>query len=93
MLREVKVAPVQETALPPVKLELQSTTTTVEVASDVQAVQLSNAEISSTITSHPGAEPAGAGTPGEHAVPDPGGRDRPAATPRPLTDCARRSRT
>jgi hypothetical protein len=51
MVHEVKISPVQETALPPVKLELQSTTTTVEVASDVQAVQLSNAEVSSTVTS------------------------------------------
>ena len=51
VVREVKVAPVQETSLPAIKLELQANTTTVEVASDVQAVQLSNAEVSSTITS------------------------------------------
>src|SRR5436305_1172101 len=51
VVREVRVAPVQETSLPAIKLELQSTTTTVEVASDVQAVQLSNAEVSATITS------------------------------------------
>ena len=50
VVREVKVAPVQETSLPAIKLELQSTTTTLEVASDVQAVQLANAEVSSTIT-------------------------------------------
>src|SRR5581483_1203318 len=50
MVREVKVAPVQETSLGSVKMELQATATTVEVASDVQAVQLSNAEISATIT-------------------------------------------
>jgi hypothetical protein len=51
MLRAVKVAPLQETALPPVKLEVQSATVSVEVAADVQSVQLANAEVSSTITS------------------------------------------
>src|SRR3954469_18459973 len=47
LVREVKVAPVQETSLPAIQLEVQSNTTTVEVASDVQSVQLSNAEVSS----------------------------------------------
>src|SRR4051812_1781896 len=51
MLREVKVSPVQETSLPTIKLEVQSTATTVEVASDAQVVQLSNSEIASTVTS------------------------------------------
>ena len=50
ILRAVKVAPVQETGLPAIKLELQSATVSVDVAADVQAVQLGNAEISSTIT-------------------------------------------
>jgi hypothetical protein len=49
-VRDVRIAPVQETALPTVRLELQATATTVEVASGVQAVQLANAEISSTVT-------------------------------------------
>jgi Carboxypeptidase regulatory-like domain len=50
MLRQVKVAPIQETALPAIKLELQSAVTSVEVSADVQSVQLANAEVSSTIT-------------------------------------------
>ena len=51
VLREVTVSPVQETTLPVVRLEVQTTTTTVEVTSEVQAVHLSNAEIATTITS------------------------------------------
>jgi hypothetical protein len=43
--RDVTVSPVQETVLPSVRLELQATSTAIEVASDVQAVHLSNAEI------------------------------------------------
>jgi hypothetical protein len=50
MLRQVKVAPIQETALPAIKLEVQSAVTSVEVSADVQSVQLANAEVSSTIT-------------------------------------------
>ncbi len=51
VVRQVKVAPIQETGLQPIKLEVQSATTSVEVAADVQSVQLTNAEVSSTITS------------------------------------------
>jgi hypothetical protein len=51
MVRQVKVAPIQETGLPAIKLEVQSATTSVEVSADVQSVQLANAEVSSTITS------------------------------------------
>jgi hypothetical protein len=51
MVRLVKVAPQQETGLAPIKLEVQSAATSVEVSADVQSVQLSNAEVSSTITS------------------------------------------
>jgi hypothetical protein len=51
MLRAVKVSPVQETSLAAIKLEVQAATTTVEVTSDVQTVQLSNAEVASTVTS------------------------------------------
>jgi hypothetical protein len=50
MMRLVKVSPIQETGLPPIKLEVQSATVSVEVTADANAVQLSNAEISSTIT-------------------------------------------
>jgi hypothetical protein len=50
MMRLVKVSPIQETGLPPIKLEVQSATASVEVTADANAVQLSNAEISSTIT-------------------------------------------
>ena len=35
MLRQVKVAPIQETGLAPIKLEVQSATTSVEVTADV----------------------------------------------------------
>jgi hypothetical protein len=50
MVRQVKVAPQQETGLSPIKLEVQSSTTSVEVAADVSSVQLSNSEVASTIT-------------------------------------------
>ncbi len=50
-VREVKVAPVQETGLPPIKMEVQSSTQSVEVAADVSAVQLSNSENTATVTS------------------------------------------
>lgn len=51
LVKDVKVSPVQETSLPAVRLEVQSTATTVEVESAPETVQLANAEISSTITS------------------------------------------
>jgi hypothetical protein len=50
MLRGVKIAPLQDVGLPAIKLELQSASISVEVAADVQSVQLNNAEVSSTIT-------------------------------------------
>ncbi|HWQ54018.1 MAG TPA: TonB-dependent receptor [Bryobacteraceae bacterium] len=50
VMRDISVAPVQETGLAPIKLEIQSATQVVEVAADVQSVQLSNAEVSSTVT-------------------------------------------
>ncbi len=49
MVRLVKVAPLQETGLAPIKLEVQSSATSVEVMADVQSVQLSNSEVVSTI--------------------------------------------
>src|SRR6266536_3604258 len=45
MMRQVKVAPIQETGLPPIRLEVQSSVVTVEVTADSNTVQLSNAEI------------------------------------------------
>src|SRR5215813_4516320 len=45
VVHEVKVSPVQETALPAVKLEIQSAAVSVEVTGDAQTVQLSNSEI------------------------------------------------
>ncbi len=50
-MRQVKVAPVQETGLPPIKMEVQSSTQSVEVAADVSTVQLSNSENTATVTS------------------------------------------
>jgi hypothetical protein len=50
MLREVRVAPIQETGLPPIKMDVRAAKTVVEVAAEAQTVQLSNTEISSTIT-------------------------------------------
>jgi len=50
LLRAVKVDPVQETGLPPVKLEVAATIQTLDVSGDIQTVQLANAEISTTIT-------------------------------------------
>src|SRR5579871_2769583 len=50
ILRDVKVDPVQETGLPPVKLEVQSTTQTIEVGTEVSSVQYTNAEVSTTLT-------------------------------------------
>lgn len=51
LLRDVKVAPIQETGLPAIKLDVQSATQSVEVSASLQAVQLTNSEVSSTITS------------------------------------------
>jgi hypothetical protein len=51
VLRDVKVDPVQETGLPPIKLEVASAVQTIDVTTDAQTVQLSNAEVQSTITS------------------------------------------
>jgi hypothetical protein len=51
MLRQVKVTPVQETAVPQVKLEVKSTTAVVEVTSNAQVVQLTSGEVSNTVTS------------------------------------------
>jgi hypothetical protein len=50
MLRDVRVEPVQETGLGAIKLELASSKQTVDVMTEVQSVQLSNSEISATIT-------------------------------------------
>src|SRR5436190_23066167 len=50
MLRAVKAAPVQETSLGALKLQVQSASTTVDVTSDVESVQLTNAENAATIT-------------------------------------------
>ncbi len=50
MVRQVKVQPLQETGLPPLKMEVESSTQTVEVAADVTSVQLSNSENTSTVT-------------------------------------------
>ena len=49
-IRQVQVSPLQELQLPPVKLEVQATTTSVEVTADLQTVQSSNAEVATTIT-------------------------------------------
>ena len=49
-VRAVRIDPLQERGLGAIKLEVQSATTSVEVAADVQTVQLNNAENSTTIT-------------------------------------------
>ena len=51
VVRQIKVAPIQETGLPPIRMEVQTATQSVEVAADVVSVQLSNSENSSTVTS------------------------------------------
>jgi hypothetical protein len=50
MLRKVTVEPLQETGLGVIKLEVATTRQTVDVTTEVQTVQLSNVEVSSTIT-------------------------------------------
>jgi hypothetical protein len=50
MIGDVKVDPVQENSLGSIKLEVQSASQVVEVTTEVQNVQLANAEVSSTIT-------------------------------------------
>ena len=50
IVRGVKVDPLQETGLGAVKVEVEAAAVTVDVAADVQAVQLTNAEIATTIT-------------------------------------------
>ena len=51
LIGDVKVDPVQETSLGSIKMEVQSASQVVEVTTEVQNVQLANAEVSSTITS------------------------------------------
>ncbi len=48
--RQLNVEPVHETPIPTIKMEVQSTQQTVEVASETQLVQTNNAEISTTVT-------------------------------------------
>jgi len=48
--RQLNVEPVHETPIPTIKMEVQSTQQTVEVASEAQSVQTNNAEISTTVT-------------------------------------------
>ncbi|MBZ5576618.1 MAG: TonB-dependent receptor [Acidobacteriia bacterium] len=49
-VRLVKVSPLQQVELPAIQLELQTAAQTVEVTSNVQSVQSTNAEVASTIT-------------------------------------------
>jgi hypothetical protein len=49
-LRGIVVDPARETSIPQIKLELPTVAQSVEVTADAEAVQLSNAEISETIT-------------------------------------------
>ena len=51
LITNVKIDPIQEKGLGTVKLELQATSQTVDVISEVQGVQLATAEVSTTITS------------------------------------------
>ena len=46
----MKIDPARETSLPAIKLELAAVTQSVDVTADVQTVQTSNAEISTTVT-------------------------------------------
>jgi Carboxypeptidase regulatory-like domain len=49
-IRNVKVAPIQETGLGAIRLDVQTAVASVDVSADVQSVQLANAEVASTIT-------------------------------------------
>ena len=49
-LRQVKVEPARETALPPIQLKVETVAEAVEVAAAPQGVQTTNAEISTTVT-------------------------------------------
>lgn len=49
-LHNISVDPARETSIPPIKLQLASVSQTVEVKSDVQGVQTTNAEISQTVS-------------------------------------------
>jgi hypothetical protein len=49
-LRQVHVAPGRETVLPAIRLELASVSQSVDVSAGAQAVETSNAEISTTVT-------------------------------------------
>ena len=48
--RAVRVSPRLETALPPLKLQLQTVSTTIEVVADAQALPTEDAQIATTIT-------------------------------------------
>lgn len=49
-LRGVKIDPARETSLAPIQLELSTVSQAVDVTADIQTVQTSNAEISTTVT-------------------------------------------
>jgi hypothetical protein len=50
MIRGVKISPISENELPPIRMEVLSTSQSVEVTAEVEAVNTTNAEVSTTIT-------------------------------------------
>jgi len=50
-LRGVKVDPIRETALPPVRMEVAAVVQTVDVTADAQNIETTNSEVASTVSS------------------------------------------
>jgi hypothetical protein len=50
-LHAIKVNPISETSLPPVKLQLAAVSQSVEVTSETQSVETANAQVASTVSS------------------------------------------
>ena len=50
MIRGVKISPISENELPPIRMEVLSTSQSVEVTAEVEAVNTTNAEVATTIT-------------------------------------------
>ena len=50
-LHDVRVGPIRETSLPPLKLEVAAVSQTIDVTANIGAVETANAEVSSTVGS------------------------------------------
>ncbi|HEY2013288.1 MAG TPA: TonB-dependent receptor [Bryobacteraceae bacterium] len=50
-LRDIRIEPIRETSLPPIKVDVAAVSQSIEVTADTGAVETANAEVSSTVSS------------------------------------------